>query len=241
MKLLFFDETSDHDHPDYLGVCGAIIDSTKYGKIKREFHAHMNEFKWDPSIEFKGSWIFSASKGCQTVPVIQRVDLAKSIIAMNSSGSNSAIKFCYIYGTLGSQREQYLAILRLVGDALMPKCGTTKQGKDIFAIYCDQRSDVSLADLKGVFRPIIASKNATLLEDIHRVQSNMETVGLCYADIVGYLMSRVDNIKVDAGLFEELNTEEAQRNGQLRKFITSTAITRSIKSMQVYKAIRKGG
>lgn len=239
MKLIFIDETSDTNHPNYLGVCGALIDSTKYGKIKREFHEYMRDFHWDPSVEFKGSWIFSSSRGCQAVPVEKRINLTKNIIAMNSSTTNAAIKFCYIHTDVGSQKEQYLSVLKLVVDSLLPRAGTTANGKDVVAIFCDKRSDVCSKEIREILQQTFDRKQLTLLEDVHTIQSNMQTVGICYADIVGYLMSRIDNIQVDQSLFEGLNNAEAQKNVQLRKVITSTSIIQSIKSMQVYKAIRK--
>lgn len=237
MKLLFIDETSDANNPKYLGICAALIDVSKYGSIKRDFHRYLGDFKWDPSIEFKGSWIFSSSKGCQAVPVEKRIELTKRIIEMNSSPKNSNIKFCYISNQDPdlNQTKQYELLIQPLLKRILKSSNTTQHGKDVIAIYCDKRQDIDCKKIRIIISPILKEKKLILLEDIHFVQSNMQTVGLCYADIVGYLMSRIHNITVDSGLFENLDSEEARKNIQLKKFLTSREIIDSIKSMEAYK------
>ncbi|MBN1351933.1 DUF3800 domain-containing protein [candidate division KSB1 bacterium] len=239
MKLVFIDETSDSKNPDYLGVCGALIDCAHYGKLKKEFHRYLEKHNWEKSIEFKGSWIFSASKGCQEVPVEERIELTQKIIALNTAKKNSKISFAYIFWENGSKNEQYLKIIPLLLDKLLPKFKNQKTGKNVLALYFDERSGLNQQKLRETAALVLNRKNAILLEDIQIVRSNYQTMGLCYADIVAYLMSRIDNIEVDSQLFEELQTEYARNNMQLKKYLTSTEIISSIKNMKVYQAIEK--
>ncbi len=79
-------------------------------------------------------------------------------------------------------------------------------------MYFDERSGINHDSLRKMVQPILDQKNATLLEDIHIVHSNYHTIGLCYAVIVAYLMSRINIIKVDSELFEDLSSEQSQKN-----------------------------
>jgi len=62
MLLAFVDETSDVKYKDYLGLSVALINASFYPKIKREAQSILIKGGWDPRIEFKGSYLFSASK-----------------------------------------------------------------------------------------------------------------------------------------------------------------------------------
>lgn len=234
MKLLFIDETSDSGNNNYLGVCAALIDATKYAEIKKEFLCALHEFGWDLGIEFKGSWLFSSSQGCKTVLINQRVELTKRIMSINSAASNSRIKFVYVYTSIGSTKLDYL---RLVGGAIekaLDTATTTRNGKNLLSICCDKRSDVLAENIEEIIEPILEKKKYVLIEGVNLMKSNTQTVGIVYADIVGYLKSRIDNIKVDSSLFENLDAEAAKKNTQLQKYLTSTEIIDSIKNMKVY-------
>ena len=54
-----------------------------------------------------------------------------------------------------------------------------------------------------------------------------------FADIVGYLYSRVDTIKVDAEIFHEIPHEVIQKNGQLRKLASSKELIKKIRDLTV--------
>lgn len=241
MKFLFVDETSDTSNPNYLGLCFAFVDSTKYSLIKKKFIQHLEKYDWDKDIEFKGRWIFSASKGCENVPVENRIRLTQEIIELNtSSRARARIKFLYIYTESGSGNEEYLKLFELGLTQVLPRA-PKGMGKDVIAIYCDRREGIRVSDLRQIGESIIRKKKCLLLEDPHLVTSTIHTVGVCVADIVAYLMSRVDIIKVDSSLFEDLSSERAMKNMQLKKYLTSRKIINSIKRMEVYKAIKRSG
>ncbi len=237
MKLIFLDETSDSQNTNYLGVCGAMIDATRYNSIKREFLDQVNEFGWSVNKEFKGSSIFSISQGCPDVSVETRIALAETVLRNCSTDSISRIKFTYASTTAGSDYLAYLKLVEAVINSLLKGRLEKKLGKDLVSIICDERTDVSQRQLSERLTPIIEKKGCLLLEDIMQIKSSIATVGICYADIVGYLMSRKDNLSENIPFFEGLSEEQSKTNGQYRKFKTSCKLLENVRSISIIPRI----
>ena len=64
---------------------------------------------------------------------------------------------------------------------------------------------------------LLTEKGYKLFENIVISRSNFETVGILYADLVGYLFGRIDNIAKDIDLFESLSAEQIEANQRLKK------------------------
>jgi hypothetical protein len=143
-----------------------------------------------------------------------------------------------MYTESGSGNKEYLKLLELGLGQVLPRA-PKGMGKNVIGIYCDERKGIRVTDVRDKVEAITKKKKYILLEDPHLVNSTVHTVGICVADIVAYLMSRVDIIKVDSSLFEDLTSEKAKKNMQLKKYLTSKRLIKSIKKMDVYKAIRK--
>jgi hypothetical protein len=47
---------------------------------------------WDPAVEFKGSYLFSATSGCTDVEVVKRIEAAGALLDLNTSKSNSRMR-----------------------------------------------------------------------------------------------------------------------------------------------------
>lgn len=232
MRLVFIDETGDTNHPNYLGFSIATVDSRFYPTIKRATHAILKKAKWDPKIEFKGSYLFSESKGCAAVGVEDRVHAAGELLDLNASKVNSRLHFAY--GRLNSENvaQDYLEKLPSLLSAVLPRANTGP-GKNLISITCDERSDVPLDKLHNALAPAVLEKGYVILESVTAAKSSIETVGLMFADIVGYLYSRVDTIKVDAEIFHEIPHEVIQKNGQLRKLASSKELIKKIRDLTV--------
>ena len=65
------------------------------------------------------------------------------------------------------------------------------------------------------------------------VESNFETVGVLYADIVSYLMARIQNISNDSELFENVS-ELLNQLGKIMKLKSSVKLTEMIKNLTIY-------
>jgi len=237
MIHIFIDETSDAKFKDYFGVCCAVVKHNFYRKIKTDFQSILIGGGWNPDVEFKGSYLFSASKGCPEVPVVERVDLAESILDLNIANKNARMKFTYVRTETQEHRETYLSSLPLLIDrSLSPVTkGQRSQGKDLVTVACDYRSDVNLEDLRSAIVPSLHERGYTLFEDVVMVSSNFETVGIAYADIVGYLMARIDTISNDSELFDNVPPELFKTNGKLRKLRSSVRLIGKVKRLSLYE------
>ena len=67
------------------------------------------------------------------------------------------------------------------------------------------------------------------------VSSNFNTVGILYADMIGYLAARIDTISNDQELFENIPTDQLLNNGKVRKLKTSMALINKIKQLDKYE------
>ena len=65
--------------------------------------------------------------------------------------------------------------------------------------------------------------------------SSFHTVGILYADLVGYLCARVDTISKDSELFENIPPDQWDSNGKIRKWKSSTKLLESIKKFDQYE------
>lgn len=233
MKLVFVDETYDNKFKEYLGLCLAIVDARFYSNIKSASHKILREGGWNDTIEFKGSYLFSANKGCEGVPVETRIEVAGKILDLNASSSNSRMRFYYGRMKSDNYKESYLDGL----PGLLAKSLPTAPkgaGKNLISIVCDSRDDISVTELNAVINPIIATRKYTIYERVMTASSSFDTVGLMYADLVGYLLGRVDTISHDSELFEGLTEEQLAQNGKVRKLKSSRQLISKIRKLSVY-------
>lgn len=235
MKLVFVDECSDTKFKKYLGICIAMIDSTNYKKIKNGFQQILREANWEESVEFKGSSLFSATSGDTKIDVPTRVIIAEKILDLNKAEKNARMFFYYAkQDNVQNQRQAYLNSLpSFLQKILLPS--KRGRGKDILSISCDYRDDIKPQEMHGILEPVIRKKGYTILESVTMPSSCFNTVGILFADIVGYLASRVDIISNDAELFENIPKEELQNNGKVKKLVSSSRLLEKIKNMKLYQ------
>jgi hypothetical protein len=234
--LAFVDETSDRDNPRYFGLTLATINANFYRAIKQAFHRELDAGGWDRDIEFKGSYLFSATKGCSTVSVDQRITLASSLLQLNASKKYRRMQFHYAALESDDHRADYLSVLPLLLRKGLPKAGH-KGGKDLIKLYCDRREDLKPSEIRAAIDEVVSKRGYTLVEDVVCPNSNRETVGILYADIVGYLKGRIEVIKQDIEVFEGLSPEQIETNGRLRKLRTSTKLVQLISKFETYKVV----
>jgi len=218
MIMAFIDETSDNKFKDYFGLCCAVVNLNFYKNLKTKFQKVLIDNEWDTSVEFKGSYLFSESKGCPTISVDKRIDMAEALLELNVSNQNARMKFFYLaINSTTNSKAIYLESLPLLLRKSLKRAKDTSMGKNVLSLHCDYRSDVSIPEIRNIVLPVIEEKNYTLFEDVVLPSSNFHTVGILYADIVGYLMARIDNISNDNEIFDNLSDKEIQSNGKYLK------------------------
>ncbi len=234
MILAFFDETSDSKFKNYFGLCCVTINSAFYTQVKRQFQNVLIENGWNPEIEFKGSYLFSAKSGDPNIDISQRVLIAEQILELNTANKNARICFHYFRNECDDHKSAYLKYAPLLLKRALGKANH-KNGKDIVSINCDRRDDISINEFRSIFLPIIEEKEYTLFEDIIVPTSRFDTVGILYADLVAYLTARVDTISNDFELFENVPSEEWKNNGKIKKLVSSTKLLDQIKNLDQYE------
>lgn len=233
MLLVFIDETGDSKYKEYLGFSIATIDSFFYPLLKIEAQKILLKMGWDPSIEFKGSYLFSATKGCTSVTVENRVEAANKLLDLNIASSNSRMKFHYGHLKSTDHRADYLAYLPPLLTKSLP-LAKKGAGKKLIVISCDERSDISPDELHSALSPASNSRGYVLLERVMSTKSTFDTVGIMFADLVGYLAARIDTISNDSDLFDGITPEQYASNGKLRKLRSSSELIAKIKELQLY-------
>ena len=231
--LVFVDETSDEKFKDYLGFSIATINATFYPKIKTEALKLLNGVGWDPSVEFKGSYLFSQTKGCTDVDIERRIDVAHKLLDLNVASKNRRMRFTY--GRMKSQnhRDDYVRALPPLLSMALPKPGKGV-GKSLLALTCDKRPDITAREVHEALSPEVVARGYVLLEEVTVTQSSFETVGIMFSDLVGYLAGRVDTIANDADLFQGLTPEQFENNGKIRKLRSSQELISKIKKLTIY-------
>jgi hypothetical protein len=238
MLLIFVDETSDSKFKEYFGLSVATINHSQYKKIKNGFQDVLRKGGWDETIEFKGSYLFSATNGDKSVPIEKRIEIASGILDLNTANKNARMSFHYVMRKkTENHKQEYLDTLPLVLNKALPKA-TKGTGKDIAAIYCDHRSDITSFEVQNVIAPILKKKGFTLLEKVAMPHSNFHTVGILYADIVGYLSARIDTISNDSELFESIPVDQFENNGKVKKLKSSVELIKKIKNLDRYEVRR---
>lgn len=235
MELIFIDETSDSKFKSYVGLCVAVMNSTHYKKVKTGFQNILRDSQWDESIEFKGAYLFSAKNGDTEVEVSDRVDICEKVIDLNISNKNA--RFRFYYGSVDNAQDQKQAYLDLLPKLLSKALPKAKKGggKDVVAINCDYRSDITPSEIFEVAKPVTDAKGYVLYEDIVMPNSNFETVGVLYADIVGFLAARIETISNDSQLFDNIPPEMLEHNGKIKKLKSSTRIIDKVKRIEWHK------
>jgi len=236
MICIFFDETSDEKFKDYFGISCASVIHNNYGKIKEGFQKTLLDEGWDPTIEFKGAFLFSASKGCTKISVDKRVEMAEAVINLNVAHKNARMKFAYFTKSSQNFTGDYLKYVPVLLERILKSYGKAGgKGKDLVSVYCDYRNDIPINQIRNVLTPILKDNHFKLYEDIQYTNSNFQTVGILYADIVGYLMSRIETIANDSDLFDSIPPEAFETNGKIRKLKTSVNLINKIKRLTLYK------
>lgn len=236
MRLLFVDETGDRKFKDYMGLCVAWIDASKYPLLKKKSQKILENAGWSPDTEFKGSYLFSVSKGSTGVDVEKRIDAASQLLDLNASDKNSRMRFAYGSMTTKNKGADYIAGLPglLKIPKVLPKPPKGGQGKNLVYVVCDDRDDVDPDELHRVIKPVLEEKGYVILERVTQATSAPETTGLMFADLVGYLVGRVDTISTDAELFEGLDQKQLESNGKIRKLKSSQTLIKKIKNLNTF-------
>ena len=237
MKFIFIDETGDSEYKDYFGLSLAVIDSANYKKLKNSFQRILRDSPWDETVEFKGSFLFSARQGDEKIEIEKRVDIAYDLLDLNIARNNARMYFYYksTKNDTRQHKEKYIEFFPLLLQKALKTKAKKGIGKDLVSIICDYRNDIKLGDLQTMAQTIIDKQGYCLWEHVSMVHSNFHTVGILYADIIGYLLSRIDIISSDTSsdkdFFEKRPGASREKHGKMRKLESSRKLIEVIKKL----------
>ncbi len=233
MLLVFVDEMGDKKFKEYFGICIALVNARYYATLKQKAQRILANSGWSPSVEFKGSHLFSSSSGCTDVEIEHRVEAAGKLLDLNVAESNSRMKFHYGRMRSLDHVKDYLQYLPNLLSRCLPKA-PKEAGKNLIAIFCDQRQEVLPLKLHHAVIESAQAKGWVILEHVITTTSGPDTVGIMYADLVGYLAARIDTISSDSELFEGLTSEQFEQNGKIRKLRSSTELIKKVKRLTLH-------
>ena len=240
MQLVFVDETSDSKFKEYLGFCVVTMNAKFYPQIKERAQAILLGIGWDPEIEFKGSYLFSAKSGCKEIDIERRIDAAHKLIDLHIAEKNRRMAFHYGDMQSTNHGEAYLFNLPSLLLKVLPKA-KKGPGKNLLLVHCDYRQDVDIDQLHFAISAVARRKGYVLFERVEMAHSTFDTVGLMYADLVAYLQGRIDTISHDSELFEGITEEQFRTNGKLKKLVSSVELISKVRKMSILQHKDKAG
>lgn len=240
MKLIFVDETQNKRHPQFYGVCGVSIDEIHYPQVARKVEESFRQSGWDPENEFKGSCLFSVSKGDKDVLVEKRIELADKLIAINVAKKNARMSAAFAWNHGGDRSDNHLFLLSHVLNKLLQSQAARKTPKPC-VVFADRNGKISLNEQRKAVRSILDNKNHCLVEDVNILQGWHPTqVGLCLCDLIAYLASwkctTSDDGEAQKSLFEQENISQFD----LQKAKTVTGIFNNLKKVCIVNVEARG-
>jgi hypothetical protein len=167
MKLIFLDETSDTDKKDYFGICCVLTDTYFYKGVKDSAQGILQKYGWNPDIEFKGSTLFSASRGDTKISVETRIQIATELLSLNLANKHARMKFAYCDFLTHDFKTDYLRYVPTLTSGVIPKA-TSGSEKDLLSIHYDKHSSISPPELRRAAKEIIIKMDIVFLRMSYR-------------------------------------------------------------------------
>jgi hypothetical protein len=212
MQFIFIDEIECTDKsPKFFGLGAAVFNSYSYPIYKVSFSEEFEKLKWNPSIEFKGKYLFSKA-GDKSVSIDNRISFVEAITQKTNAKLNARLNFLFSFNQCGNSENNYLSLLK----NLVRKIKSAKAGhKALMGYFIDVNDKI---DKKNIVHCVNENSNGIVFERPFFVDSGNDTLGIITVDILNYLKSWI-----------ELNTED---DDQLKLFPDASA-----RKLQVVKEI----
>lgn len=189
MRFIFIDEIEQPKHAaKFFGVAGLFVNSAHYLALRRAVEGALDAAKWNRDQEFKGRYIFSSTKGDDSVPVERRIELVRTIVAATTAKKNARVRFCFAYNDKGKSAENYLDLVAKVSAKCRPPQDAS-QDKPLVSMYCDYLNDVKPKDIEAAVANVLADRRLRLVEMPVLTPSGNSTPGLIAADVLAFIKS----------------------------------------------------
>jgi len=196
MYLVFADEFKEsRKNFEFYGLSVIYINNSSYQKFKKGFYKRLKELGWNPSIEIKGRYSFSSTKGDTNVSINDRLKFVEKLFDLSKSGSGRyASAQCYysigIYNKGTDEEEMYLDLLsKIIRKLPLGKKGGNKNGNNNVIFFLDRNDSIRPIKISDKVEQLCEQRRLFLIERPLSVKSGNETPGIIFADHVGFFIS----------------------------------------------------
>ena len=200
MQLVFIDETKIQD---IFCISMVIINSAKYALLKREYLSVFENYGWEHNLdnnEFKGNVIFSSTrpKASKNILIETRVEICNEFLKHVIGERNKRMDVIFFANELKG-KDRWKVYFDVVPKLLEKKLKKQpkKDGKNCVAIFCDDFGEKKnykkdFLEMRSQIATILKNKELIFFEEIFFCPSTSYTMGITYADIIGFLTAKND-------------------------------------------------
>jgi hypothetical protein len=234
MRLYFIDEVKNQRNNQYFGVCCVHMEHGYYQSIHEKMIKIFERAEWNlDQYEFKGSYMFSSSRGDPQVSVEKRIEMVEQILDLDIAKKNSKLKIEFCFNASGDSEDNYLGLLTECFKKLpSPHNGLGKRLCGVFVDHHDGYDPQKIRD--RVIYPAITRKEWILLEDVHVIgQWNKQQMGMTLCDILAYLSSWISLFPDPSTASEEIMNEENISEHDRRKYQRVIELLALVKKLNI--------
>lgn len=195
MYYLFVDEIKENRKDyEFYGLSAVLINNTSYQRFKTGFYKALSQIGWNQTMEIKGRYCFSRTKGDTDVSVEDRLVFVEELFELSQSGSGKyASAKCYyaldIFIKGQNEEVMYSDLLSRIVNKLPKNSKSNKNGNNNVLIFLDNNDAVNVSNVSKVVKPLLEKRNLFMVERVHSVDSGNDTPGIIFADHLAYFIS----------------------------------------------------
>ena len=209
MKFIFIDETEQNN---IFAISVIVMDSSRYGSFKKKYLDILKKYSWDhkdDKNEFKGTAILGSTKTNSLSPQGKK-DMCYELLNIIQS-TNKIVRPYIAYHNLSKDNSQnkigaykqrlYFKSIPLILKKALKK-SSAKSSKNVVCIFCDEfsianKNKTEYQKMRKEIASILKLKNLIFFEEIYFSKSTNYTIGISYADLIGYLLLKEKNSEKD--------------------------------------------
>ena len=235
MKFIFIDET---EQKNTFAISVIVMDSSKYGSFKKKYLNILKKYKWDHKDdrnEFKGTAILGSTKTNSLSP-LEKKEMCSELLHIIQS-TNKIVRPYIAYHDISKNKtgvykqELYFKSIPIILEKALKKL-SAQNSKNVVCIFCDKfsianKNKNAYQKMREKIAAILKLKNLIFFEEIFFSDSTNYTIGLSYADLVGYLLLKKKELQ------ELKHVKEIERIlGKIDKIVEEYDLTEEIKHIK---------
>lgn len=185
MKIVFVDETKNIGCDSFMGVCVAVIDSSKYPALMEEYLSLFVKLGWKPTQEFKGRFLFS-KMGDGNISIDKRIEFARNLISLNVGKHNARWHVSFCWNNNGQEDKNRIALAERAMKTALPSRGK-KKAKDPVVVFLDFDKNMDDGRWNDSLFDAMRGRGYCVVEGVAKLPYDHRHVGITVVDILAYL------------------------------------------------------